>query len=98
VVIEAMASGLPIVAGQHGGYADHLRDGANAHVVRDTDEAIARVLALGAAPAERARLGEAARRVAIELNAIELPRRTLALLVDTPLVDDHEGDVEPVIA
>jgi len=98
VVIEAMASGLPIVAGQHGGYADHLRDGANAYVVRDTDEAIARVLALAATPGERARLGEAARRDAIELNAIELPRRTLALLTDTPVVDDREGDVEAVIA
>jgi len=96
VVIEAMATGLPIVVGHHGGYADRLRDGVNAHVVHDTDEAIARVLALAAAPGQGARLGEAARRDAIALNAVELPRRTLAFLTDTPSAVGHESDVDAV--
>ena len=96
VVMEAMATGLPIVAGQHGGYADRLRDGVNAHVVRDTDEAIARVLAIAASPGEAARLGAAARRDAVALNAIELPPRTLALLADTRAAESREGDIEAV--
>ena len=94
VVIEAMASGLPIVAGARGGYADHLRDGVNACVVRDTDEAIARVLALAASPFERARLASAARRDAVALNATDLPRRTLALLAETHVDPADEADVE----
>jgi len=96
VVIEAMASGLPIVAGENGGYAERLRDGDNAHVVRDTDEAVARVLELAAAPWERARLGSAARRDAVALNAVELPRRTLALLTQISADAAHEGNVEAV--
>lgn len=96
VVIEAMATGLPIVAGDRGGYADHLRDGVNAHVVRNTDETLARVLALAAAPDERARLGAAARRDALALNAIELPRRTLALLTDTQAGTASEDPIEAV--
>jgi len=96
VVIEAMASGLPIVAGENGGYAERLRDGDNAHVVGDTDEAVARVLGLAATPAERARLGSAARRDAVALNAVELPRRTLALLTETSVDETREGDVEAV--
>ena len=96
VVIEAMASGLPIVAAENGGYAERLRDGDNAHVVRDTDEAIARVLDLAAAPWERARLGSAARRDAVALNAVELPRRTLALLTQISVDVAREGDVEAV--
>jgi glycosyltransferase involved in cell wall biosynthesis len=80
VVMEAMATGLPIVAASRGGYADHLRDGANASVVTSTDEAVASVLALAADHARAERLGTAARRYAVALNAYDLPRRTLALL------------------
>ena len=96
VVMEAMATGLPIVAGENGGYAEHLRDGENGYLARDTDEAIARVLALAASPADRLRLGEAARRRAIALNAVELPQRTLALLTQAQFDEPHEEGIEPV--
>jgi glycosyltransferase involved in cell wall biosynthesis len=96
VVMEAMATGLPIVAGENGGYAEHLRDGENAYLARDTDEAMARVLALAASPADRLRLGKAARHRAIALNAVELPRRTLALLTRTQFDEPHEEGIEPV--
>jgi glycosyltransferase involved in cell wall biosynthesis len=80
VVVEAMATGLPIVAGQRGGYVDHLRDGVNAWLALSTRDAVERVKHLAANPAEAARLGAAARRDAVDLNAARLPRRTVALL------------------
>ena len=85
VIAEAMASGLPIVAGHVGGYADHLRDAVNARLVTNTQEAIDRVTELAANADECARLGAAARRYALTLNAEVLPRRTVALLA-------HGGD------
>jgi glycosyltransferase involved in cell wall biosynthesis len=96
VVMEAMATGLPIVAGENGGYAEHLRDGENGYLARDTDDAVERVLALAASPAVRLRLGKAARRDAIALNAIDLPRRTFALLTQSQIDEPHEEGIEPV--
>jgi glycosyltransferase involved in cell wall biosynthesis len=96
VVMEAMATGLPVVAGERGGYADHLRDGINACVVSSTREAIDRVAALSRSAVDAARIGAKARRDAIALNARELPRRTLALLTDTSWVDEREAQPEPL--
>jgi hypothetical protein len=56
------------------------RDGINARLITCTREAIERVTALEADAAEAARLGAAARRHAVTINAEELPRRTVALL------------------
>ena len=84
VIAEAMATGLSIVAGPRGGYVDQLRDGANARIAHSTSEAIELVHALAANRAEAARLGAAARRDAVELNALDLPRRTIALLTRAP--------------
>ena len=98
VVMEAMATGLPIVAGDRGGYTDHLREGINAHLVGRTDEAIERVLELSRSPVRAARLGNAARCDAVALNERDLPRRTVALLTDTGAADDREHHVEAVTA
>jgi glycosyltransferase involved in cell wall biosynthesis len=97
VVIEAMACGLAIVAGRRGGYADHLRDGENALLGSSTAELVQHVLALANDRALAARLGDTARRNAVELNVRELPRRTLAVLAateaqSTSLVDDLVAD------
>ena len=95
VVVEAMATGLPIVAGDRGGYTEHLRDGANAHVVGTTQDAIARVLALAAQPSEAARLGAAARRHAVAFNVNELPHRTIALLTASGVAPEGQTEPEP---
>ena len=84
VVMEAMATGLPIVAGGRGGYTDHLRDGVNAVLIDGTDEAIERVMALQADAAGARRLGTSARRDVVALNTEELPQRTVALLTARP--------------
>jgi len=87
VIMEAMATGLPIVAGHLGGYVEHLRDGANAAIALTTHDAIECVLALAADRARAARLGAAARHDAVVLNTEDLPRRTVALLArDAPAV------------
>jgi glycosyltransferase involved in cell wall biosynthesis len=93
VVIEAMATGVAIVAGSRGGYTDHLEHGRNALLAASTAEVVAHVLTLAGDRALAARLGDTARRDAVELNLRELPRRTLAVLTaataqSTSLVDD----------
>jgi glycosyltransferase involved in cell wall biosynthesis len=80
VVMEAMATGLPVVVGDRGGYVEHLHDGVNGLVARSTNAMITAVLSLAADRALAARLGSAARRDAVEFNTEILPRRTVALL------------------
>jgi glycosyltransferase involved in cell wall biosynthesis len=96
VVMEAMATGLPIVAGGRGGYTDHLRDGVNAMVIGGNDEAIDRVMALRVDAADALRLGSAARRDAVALNSEELPRRTVALLTARRSTADRGTEAEAV--
>jgi glycosyltransferase involved in cell wall biosynthesis len=91
VVVEAMATGLPIVAGQRGGYVDQLRDGDNAWLALSTRDAVERVCELAANPHEAARLGASARRDAVALNAENLPRRTIALLAMQPPARSPDG-------
>jgi len=97
VVLEAMATGLPIVASARGGYAEHLVDGVNALMFRDTAHACEQVLALRDAPARAAALGARAREVAVAINVGDLPRRTRALLLErghaeaTTILPAHAG-------
>jgi glycosyltransferase involved in cell wall biosynthesis len=82
VVIEAMATGLPIVVARRGGYADGLRDGANGLLFDSTNDAVARVLELRDDRRVASRIGHAARQSAVELNLVDLPRRTVAFLMN----------------
>ena len=90
VVMEAMATGLPVVVGARGGYVEQLRDGVSGIVVSSTDEAIARVLVLASDRDRAAAIGAAACRCAFTFNAEDLPRRTVALLTGRKDVDRLE--------
>lgn len=70
VVLEAMASGLPVVATAAGGVADHLRDEVNGIAVRPhgVDAMAKAIVALTLDPARRARLGRGARATALALD------------------------------
>ena len=70
VVLEAMASGLPVIAPAAGGVADHLRDDVNGLVVPPADTATMAdaIVALATDPPRRARLARGARATAESLS------------------------------
>lgn len=82
VLLEAMATGLPVVTTNAGGAAEVVRDGETGYVTpRGDREAMAnKVCALLAAPALRARLGATARREAERHFSVErMVRETVGL-------------------
>jgi len=68
VILEAMSSGTPVVATECGGPSTSIRDGVNGFLVprNDADALAARIVQLLDDPALARRLGEAARRDAVE--------------------------------
>lgn len=67
VLLEAMATGLPVVCHRRGGYADWIRSGENGFVFDTQEEAFELLTALREDPAWRRRIGEAARSSTEEL-------------------------------
>jgi phosphatidylinositol alpha 1,6-mannosyltransferase len=70
VVLEAMASGLPVIASPAGGVADHLRDDVNGIAVPpyDVDSMASAIVALSLDVSRRRRLAEGARCTALALD------------------------------
>lgn len=89
VVLEAMASGLPVVATPAGGVADNLRDDMNglAFPARDVEAMAAAMTRIARDAGLRARLGRGARQWAeskswnAELDRLDASYREIALLV-----------------
>ena len=73
VILEAMASGLPILTTAVGGIAEQVRPGVNAtcHAAGDVDALTAALLNLSDDPAARARQGAASRELHGTLNSSE---------------------------
>ena len=67
VVTEAMACGLPVVCHESGGYAQWIEHGCNGFLFETHQEGLERLHGLKEDPAQRERVGEAARRTAEEL-------------------------------
>lgn len=68
VVMEAMASGLPVVVAANGGFAEQIHHGQDGILVQTQEQAVQALSALGADGALRRRLGAAARARAIEVH------------------------------
>ncbi len=64
VVLEAMASGLPVLCGPVGGYSDHIVHGVNGFIFNDHAEALEILNRLKADPELRAEIGRKARETA----------------------------------
>jgi glycosyltransferase involved in cell wall biosynthesis len=64
VVLEAMASGLPVLCGPVGGYSDHIVHGVNGFIFHDHGEALEILNRLKADPELRAEIGRKARETA----------------------------------
>ncbi len=84
VVLEAMLSGLPVVAEARGGYASWIRHGENGFLFDDPREAAHQLDTLSADPGLRARVGAAAHATARRLFAEDLPERTRRALLPSP--------------
>ncbi len=68
VIFEAMASGLPVVAGAYGGYANFLRHGEDSFLVNSQDEAWEALEMLAASVELRRAIGLHARERALQLH------------------------------
>lgn len=68
VVLEAMASGLPVVAAANGGYAEQITPGVDGVPIQRQEEALHALQTLARQPALRQKIGLAARARAIEVH------------------------------
>ena len=68
VVLEAMASGLPVVVAANGGYAEQITPGVNGIPIHRQEEALHALQTLARQPALRQKIGLAARARAIEVH------------------------------
>ena len=84
VTLEAMASGLPVVAFDYGAAREHLRDGLHgaALALDDDDGFVARSCAIASEPESRRRMGEAARRAVSGLSPDSVTEHFAALLTE----------------
>lgn len=78
VVPEAMASGLPVVVHERGGYAELVAQGVSGHVIRTQEQAHDALMHLSTQPGLRRTLGMAARDQAIAVHGAEATQRDLA--------------------
>ena len=71
VVLEAMASGLPVVAAANGGYVEQIKQNEEGVLVGSQEQALQVLNTLAAQPLLRASIGRAARQRAIEVHGPE---------------------------
>lgn len=77
VVLEAMASGLPVVAARAGGIPEMIEDGVTGYLAGTGSEAIERVGALLGSPEQRAMMGQRAREAASRRSWEESTRQLI---------------------
>ena len=95
VGIEAMASGLPVIATRCGGPEDYVEDGVNGYLTtHDASEIAARILRLAEDRACRRRLAKNARETALSRYAPAVFRHGLAQAWSTVWQDEPAGVLE----
>jgi O-antigen/teichoic acid export membrane protein/glycosyltransferase involved in cell wall biosynthesis len=75
VVLEAMASGLPVLCGEIGGYTEHIEHGVNGFVFSTDAEAIEILDRLRRDPELRERIGRCARETAERIYSADYEQR-----------------------
>jgi glycosyltransferase involved in cell wall biosynthesis len=95
VLIEAMASGRPVVATRGGGVPEIVRDGVTGYVVppRDPDALAARIRTL-ADPDLRSRMGRRSRERAVALFGLPRYRERITAAVGQALSQQGKGATE----
>jgi glycosyltransferase involved in cell wall biosynthesis len=68
VVLEAMASGLPVVVAANGGYAEQINPGVEGFPVQSQEQALHVLQVLANDPTLRLQIGQAARTRAVEVH------------------------------
>ncbi len=82
VVLEAMASGLPVVAAANGGYVEQIKQNEEGVLVDSQEQALQVLNTLAAQPLLRASIGRAARQRAIEVHGPEAIARMVTNYLD----------------
>ena len=75
VVLEAMATGLPVLCGPVGGYAKYIEPGVNGFVFNDRAEAINLLTMLRSDPTLRRRIGDNARKTVEKIYSDEYEKK-----------------------
>lgn len=78
VIVEAMASGLPVIAGSHGGYTELMLPGISGLLVDSQEAAWDALIALGSDAALRAAMGQAGMQQAVRVHGEAASRAALA--------------------
>ncbi|MES2384729.1 MAG: glycosyltransferase [Pseudomonadota bacterium] len=78
VIVEAMACGLPVVAGSHGGYTEVMLPGTTGVLVDSQEAAWDALMQLGSGAALRAAMGQAGMQQAEQVHGEAVSRAALA--------------------
>jgi glycosyltransferase involved in cell wall biosynthesis len=82
VVVEAMASGLPVVADNRGGHVEIVKHGLSGYLIGSQEEAYDALMALRASPGLRRQMGRAGLEEALRVHGPEAARQSLQGYLD----------------
>lgn len=77
VVMEAMASGLVVVAAANGGFAEQITQGVDGFLVQQQEQSLQLLQALAQSAETRATVGQAARQRAVQVHGAQAFERTV---------------------
>lgn len=96
VVLEAMASGLPVIARDEGGPSDIVEHGNTGFLVppNDLEEFVAKVLELGNHPVRRSAMAAASRAYACEATWERVSNKAAWKMYDTIIKTERDGETD----